>query len=90
MERIELGAARLRIAVREAIQAYEQTGKMVDAALAYAAHGFPVFPVTVDKKPVPARDKDANGKPIPGTGRLQEGDHRSDPDPRMVGAETST
>ena len=45
---------------------------MLDAALAYAAHGFPVFPLTVDKKPVPARDRDANGKPIPGTGAFKK------------------
>ena len=62
------GKPQLSGATRAAIKAYEHSGRMLDAALAYAAHGFPVFPLTVDKKPVPPRDKDANGKPIPGTG----------------------
>ena len=61
---VKLNLARqLRHAVRAAIRAYARTGHMLDAALAYAAHGFPVFPLTVDKTPVPKRDKDANGKP---------------------------
>jgi Bifunctional DNA primase/polymerase, N-terminal len=62
----------LRLAVRVAIDAYEKTGKMVDAALTYAAHGFPIFPLTADKKPIPARDRDANGKAIPGTGSFKK------------------
>jgi hypothetical protein len=62
----------LRLAVAAAIEAYARTGKMLDAALEYARHGFPVFPLTKDKKPVPARDKDANGKPIPGTGGFKK------------------
>jgi Bifunctional DNA primase/polymerase, N-terminal len=60
---------RLQLAVRAAVRAFEASGKMRDAALAYAAHGFAIFPLDiVSKKPIPARDKDANGKPIPGTG----------------------
>jgi hypothetical protein len=45
---------------------------MCEAALVWGAHGFPVFPVTEDKIPVPARDLDANGKPIPGTGSFKK------------------
>ncbi len=59
-------------AVAAAIAAYEKSGHMRDAALAYASYGFPVFPLTVDKTPVPARDRDANGKPIPGTGSFKK------------------
>ena len=62
---------------------------MVDAALAYAAHGFPVFPLTVDKKPVPARDRDANGKPIPGTGSFKKATTDPSPDPGLVGEDRS-
>src|SRR6266700_845394 len=61
------------LAVRAAIKAYAETGRMVNAALAYAAHGIPVFPLSIHSKaPIPARDKDANGEPIPGTGGFKK------------------
>jgi hypothetical protein len=57
------------VAVRAAVEAYEASGHMLDAALAYAEHGYPISPVTVkDKVPVAPRDKDENGEPIDGTG----------------------
>ena len=63
-----------RFAVREAIHAYEKSNRMLDAALAYAANGFPVFPVDVnEKRPIPRRDPDPTGKNergIPKTGGL--------------------
>jgi hypothetical protein len=62
----------LREATEAACRAYAESGRMLDAALAYAACGFPVFPLTKDKTPVPKRDKDANGKPIPGTGGFKK------------------
>jgi Bifunctional DNA primase/polymerase, N-terminal/Primase C terminal 2 (PriCT-2) len=65
-------STQLRVAVRAAIKAYKKTGHMLDAALAYASHGYPVFPITKDKKPVPRRDRDANGKDIPGTGGFKK------------------
>jgi hypothetical protein len=53
----------LRSAVEAAIRAYEKSGKMLDAALAYAAHGFPVFPLSVkNKRPIPKRDPDPTGR----------------------------
>jgi hypothetical protein len=60
---------RLRKAVAAAIEAFEKSGEMVDAALAYGAHGFPILPLDpVSKVPIPRRDKGKDGKPISGTG----------------------
>lgn len=62
----------LRHAVQAAVDAYAQSGRMRDAALAYAAHGLPIFPLSISsKKPIPRRDPDPSGKHkkgIPGTG----------------------
>jgi hypothetical protein len=59
----------LRMAVQAAIAAYEKSGRMLDAALVYAAHGFPIVPASVKSKvPIAAADKDANGNKIPQTG----------------------
>jgi hypothetical protein len=59
-------------AVREAVEVYAKTGKLLDAALIYAKHGIPVFPVDHrNKRPIPRRDPDPTGKfkdGIPGTG----------------------
>jgi putative DNA primase/helicase len=61
------------LAVKAATAAYARTERMVDVALAYAAHGISVFPVSINTKtPIPARDKDANGEPIPGTGGFKK------------------
>ena len=65
-------AADFAAAVREAIATHAKTGKLLDAALVYAKHGIPVFPVDHhNKKPIPRRDPDPTGKRpqgIPGTG----------------------
>ena len=54
----------LRRAVRRAIKAFRASGKMGDAALAYADCGVPIFPVSPAKKtPIPPK---ING--VPGTG----------------------
>ncbi len=61
------------IAVNAAVAAHASVGTMVSAALAYAAHGVPVFPLDPEtKKPLTARDKDASGNSIPGTGGFKK------------------
>jgi hypothetical protein len=56
-------------AVRAAVAAYARTGRMVDAALAFAANNVPVFPCYPgkNKNPRPERDR-LNGKEVPRTG----------------------
>jgi putative DNA primase/helicase len=59
--------------VRAAITAYANSGEMMDAALAYAEHGYPIFPLRPDKTPIPARDVDPiTRKRIPGTGGFKK------------------
>jgi hypothetical protein len=66
------GKASLRVAVQAAIDAYAISGRMLNAALAYASHGYPVFPLDeITKAPIPKRDPDPTGrfpKGFPGTG----------------------
>src|ERR1700722_18445444 len=58
----------LRMAAQAAIDAYATSGRMLEAALAYAAHGFPIFPLSkASKAPIPKADRDAHGKKIPRT-----------------------
>lgn len=46
---------------------------MLDAALAYAARGWPVFPCSPqNKKPLVPKDRDAEGRPIRGTGGVSK------------------
>ena len=74
------------LAVRAAVLAYEKSGRMLDAALAYAKNGFPVCPASVTtKKPIPARDPDPTGKfkdGIPGTGGI----YKATTDPKQIHA----
>lgn len=54
---------------------------MLEAALAYAAHGVPVFPLDPKtKKPFARKLEDEEGKPIPGTG----GFYRASTDPDQI------
>jgi bifunctional DNA primase/polymerase-like protein/primase-like protein len=75
---------RLRRAVQAASEAYANTGRMVDAALAYTDWGIPVFPLSVrTKKPIPKRDPDPTGKfkdGIPGTGGI----YKATTDPQQI------
>jgi len=79
-------AARLRIAVRNAVEAYARTGQMVDAALEYAKLDLPVFPLDPrSKRPIPKRDPDPSGQyldGIPGTG----GVYKATTDPLQIRA----
>jgi Bifunctional DNA primase/polymerase, N-terminal/Primase C terminal 2 (PriCT-2) len=72
------------IAVRHAIAAFRKTELMFEAALAYAAHGFPVFPLDpISKAPIPRRDSDPTGEyrdGIPGTGGL----YKATTDPLVI------
>jgi hypothetical protein len=71
----------LRMAVQAAIDAYATSGRMLEAALAYAAHGYPVFPLSKSSKaPIPKADKDVHGKKIPRTG----GFYKATTDPVIV------
>jgi Bifunctional DNA primase/polymerase, N-terminal/Primase C terminal 2 (PriCT-2) len=71
----------LRVAVQAAIDAYAKSGRMLNAALAYAAHGFPIFPLsTGTKAPIPKADRDAHGKKIGKTG----GFYKATTDPVII------
>jgi len=78
-------AAGFTAAVREAVEVYAKTGKLLDAALIYGKHGIPVFPCDpVTKVPIPRRDPDPTGKfkkGIPGTGGFK----KATTDPIIIG-----
>ena len=51
----------------------DQSTTLLDAALAFARRGWLVFPCsTANKRPLLPRDKDADGKPIKGTGGVSK------------------
>lgn len=67
--------------MQAAVDAYARTGHMLDAALAYAAYGIPVFPLSArSKAPIPKRDKDEQGNEIPRTG----GFYKATCDPAII------
>jgi hypothetical protein len=71
----------LRHATAAAVRACNKSGRMLDAALAYARFDLPVFPVTVTKKvPIPPADLDVYGKKIVGTG----GHYKATCDPIII------
>ena len=79
--------SRFAAAVQAAIEAYARTGHMLDAALAYAAQGIPVFPLSAHSKaPIPKRNKDAQGMRSSANRRLLQGDVRSCHHSSMVGS----
>ena len=70
------GGIDFKRAVRAAIKAYDKTGSMREAALAYARNGVPVFPLDPrTKKPIAAKVDD-----VPGTG----GFYRATTDPEQI------
>ena len=70
-EPIEFGAARLRVAVREAARPMGAPGRCSMPRWPTPAW-VSVFPLTRGKTPVPKRDKDTNGEEIPGTGSFKK------------------
>jgi putative DNA primase/helicase len=67
--------------VKAAIDAYARSGRMLAAALAYAEHGFPIFPLSKHTKaPIPKADKDTHGKKIVRTG----GFYKATTDPVII------
>jgi hypothetical protein len=67
--------------VQAAIEAYAKSGRMLDAALAYAEHGFPIFPLSKGTKaPIPKADRDTQGKKIVRTG----GFYKATTDPVII------
>jgi hypothetical protein len=71
----------LRVAVQAATDAFAGSGRMLDAALAYAAHGFPIFPLSkLTKGPIPKADRDAQGKKVAKTG----GFYKATTDPAII------
>jgi hypothetical protein len=71
----------LRVAVEAAIDAYARSGRMLDAALAYAAHGFPIFPLSKrSKAPIPKADRNTHGKKLVRTG----GFYKATTDPVII------
>ncbi|THD58769.1 MAG: hypothetical protein E7813_25780, partial [Bradyrhizobium sp.] len=85
-ERKSITTQQFRVAVQAAKEAYASSWRMLDAALAYAAHGVPVFPLDpVSKAPIPKRDPDPTGrdpKGIPRTG----GFYKATCDPVQIAA----
>ena len=72
---------RFAAAVQAAVEAYARTGRMLDAALAYAEHDIPVFSLSAHSKaPIPKRNKDAQGREIPRTG----GFYKATCDPAII------
>jgi Bifunctional DNA primase/polymerase, N-terminal/Primase C terminal 2 (PriCT-2) len=68
-------------AVRAAEAAYARTGQMIDAALAYAEHGIPVFPCEVESKvPLARKLEGDDGNAIPQSG----GFYRATTDPDQI------
>ena len=68
-EQLAIAAAGRIVVFRNAVRAAINADSTVEAALAYAPFGFPVFPLNpINKTPIPPRDKDESGEPISGTG----------------------